>query len=37
MNEIQEVPKKPGDRPEKDVTIVDCGTIPVEEPYAADY
>ncbi|XP_064390311.1 peptidyl-prolyl cis-trans isomerase B-like [Halichondria panicea] len=37
VNEIQEVPKKPGDRPEKDVTIVDCGTIPVEEPYAADY
>ena len=36
---IQDVEKGPGDRPKKDVKIVDCGEIPIEEsekPYRVD-
>ncbi len=39
MRLIEEVPKgsRSQDRPNEDVTIVDCGVLPVEEPYPAEF
>lgn len=36
MRKIEKVRKGANDRPEKDVTIVKSGTLPVEEPFPVD-
>jgi peptidyl-prolyl cis-trans isomerase B (cyclophilin B) len=39
VHKIESVEKGPGDRPKEDVTIVDCGEIPIEEgekPYRGE-
>jgi peptidyl-prolyl cis-trans isomerase B (cyclophilin B) len=39
VRKIEDVEKGPSDRPKEDVTIANCGEIPInknEEPYRAD-
>ena len=36
VRKIENTKTKPGDKPEKDVIIKDCGSIPVDEAFSVE-